>query len=622
MPVVPDQGQEPAEVPPEGAPENEVQEPVREPEPEEDDCPDLEPQDGDDSDSESEDSDDENEQEQRPTTRRSVRIARGVRPPDKLTMASQKLCEGKHNSEEQNASIKRAKIDEIKQVFEELMAVKPVLKEDIPEGVRALNCHLFTVEKFKADGSHDKYKSRFVAHGNEQDNLMYPDSSSPTVGVHSIMMGLGVVACNEGYVVGKLDVKGAFIHTEMTGPPVYIKCAGELKQLILEVYSALRKYVGLDGLLYCKLLKAVYGCVQASKLWYEKLCAFLEREGYERSATDPCVFRKVEGQCVYVLLVYVDDILVCAKQEELERMKRAFIGEFKWITADVGDKHSYLGMQLTISKGCIEVNMQFYIEKILAAYGDLREYATPGTKDIFMVDEKAAVLPEKEQKLFHTTVARLLYLSKRARPDILGTVGFLCTRVKVPTVEDVKKLERLLGYLKGTQSEVMELRPRRVFRLEAYIEASFSAHPDGKSHSGMVVLLAGVPVYFSSKKQKCVSKSPTEAELVALSDNVGAVELFQELACFLLNTNIPIPTIYQDSTSVISLVTQGGGMARTKHLRTRMFLVKEAIQEDKIKVKFVATEDMLADGLTKALDGTGFRTFAQMTMGRLESVNR
>jgi len=53
-----------------------------------------------------------------------------------------------------------------------------------------------------------------------------------------------------------------------------------------------------------------------------------------------------------------------------------------------------------------------------------------------------------------------------------------------------------------------------------------------------------------------------------------------------------------------------------------MFLVKEAIQEEKIEVKFVPTEEMLADGLTKALDGTGFRTFARMTMGRLESVNR
>jgi len=371
MPAVPDRGQEPAEVSPKGASENEVQEPVREQEPEQDECPDLEPQDGDDSDSESEDSDGEDEQE-RPTMRRSARIARGIRPPDKLTMASQKLREGRHNSEEQNESIKRAKISEIKQVLEELMAVEPVLKEDIPEGVRALNCHLFTVEKFKADGSHEKYKSRFVAHGNEQDDLKYPDRLSPTVGVHSIMMGLGVVACNEGYVVGKLDVKGAFIQTEMTGPPVYIKCAGELKWLILEVYPTLRKYVGLDGLLHCKLLKALYGCVQASKLWYEKLRGFLEREGYERSATEPCVFRKVEGQCVYVLLVYVDVILVCAKQKELERMKRAFTSEFEWITADVGDKHSYLGMQLTISKGCIEVNMRFYIEKILAAYGDLR----------------------------------------------------------------------------------------------------------------------------------------------------------------------------------------------------------------------------------------------------------
>jgi hypothetical protein len=71
--------------------------------------------------------------------------------------------------------------------------------------------------------------------------------------------------------------------------------------------------------------------------------------------------------------------------------------------------------------------------------------------------------------------------------------------------------------------------------LEAYIDASFALHPDGKSHTGIVVLLGGVGVFYASRKQKCISKSPTEAELVALSDDVGFIELFHEFVTFVLN---------------------------------------------------------------------------------------
>jgi hypothetical protein len=52
----------------------------------------------------------------------------------------------------------------------------------------------------------------------------------------------------------------------------------------------------------------------------------------------------------------------------------------------------------------------------------------------------------------------------------------------------------------------------------------------------VIVFVAGVPVYFSSKKQKCVCKSLMEGELITLSDNVGIVELFHELVSFMLNT--------------------------------------------------------------------------------------
>jgi hypothetical protein len=44
---------------------------------------------------------------------------------------------------------------------------------------------------------------------------------------------------------------------------VYIQCRGKLKDMILRVRPDLAKYVGKDRVLYGKLLKALYGCVQA-----------------------------------------------------------------------------------------------------------------------------------------------------------------------------------------------------------------------------------------------------------------------------------------------------------------------------------------------------------------------
>jgi hypothetical protein len=56
----------------------------------------------------------------------------------------------------------------------------------------------------------------------------------------------------------------------------------------------------------------------------------------------------------------------------------------------------------------------------------------------------------------------------------------------------------------------MRMKPKEVFKIEAHIDASFSTHPDGKSHSRIVMRTGGVTVLFGSKKQMCVRKSSTE----------------------------------------------------------------------------------------------------------------
>jgi hypothetical protein len=198
------------------------------------------------------------------------------------------------------------------------------------------------------------------------------------------------------------------------------------------------KFIGTDGLLYCKLKKAMYGCVQASKLWYKKLRIFLLQQGYEHCEVDPCLFRKVRGEKTYLLVIYVDDILIIAEQEEIERLEKEFTKMF--------------------------LDMRYYLEKVLPEHDHLQVLVGPGSKEGFAVDLSSPVLEEEQKKNFHTNVAKLLYLSKRARPDVIAIVGFLCTKVKAPTKEDWKKLQRVIGYLKGTKSCTMEMKPMGIFR--------------------------------------------------------------------------------------------------------------------------------------------------------------
>jgi len=74
----------------------------------------------------------------------------------------------------------------------------------------------------------------------------------------------------------------------------------------------------------------------------------------------------------------------------------------------------------------------------------------------------------------------------------------------------------------------MLLRAAGAPTVTAYVDAAYAIHNDSRSHSGVIVYVGRTLAYVSSKKQKCISKSPTEAELIALMDNVGLIDLFKE----------------------------------------------------------------------------------------------
>jgi hypothetical protein len=248
------------------------------------------------------------------------------------------------------------------------------------------------------------------------------------------------------YSVAKVDVKGAYIQMEITGLPMYMKIDKKLTSAVISILPELHSYVTMEGTLYTRLLKALYGCIQSGQLWYAKIKKVLIQEGYTSTPTDPCTFRHIVGEKIYFLILYVDDILLFADISEIERVKAFMMKEFQWISVVCEKVQSYLGMNIEVQDHAVIVDIHYYIDQLLSEVpSKLTNYKTPAAKECFQVKMMNSPLFDIEaKKKFHTIVAKLLYLAKFTRPDLLTVTSFLCTKVKMPTKKDQVKLLRVL----------------------------------------------------------------------------------------------------------------------------------------------------------------------------------
>jgi hypothetical protein len=204
----------------------------------------------------------------------------------------------------------------------------------------------------------------------------------------------------------------------------------KITKYAVELIPELKKMVEADGCLYTVMLKAMYRCVQASALWYALIQKRLEDFGYTASETDQCVLRKEKNGRIFILLLYVDDILVVVDEQEAKGLKAMLMKWFGTVQFEEGNDLSYLGMQISIRNSGTIVSMSFYVQQLLEGLS-VAVKLSPGTKTTFAVDESSPPLGEGDRKVFHSQTAKVLYLAKRARPDILTVVSFLCTRDRV-----------------------------------------------------------------------------------------------------------------------------------------------------------------------------------------------
>ena len=384
-----------------------------------------------------------------------------------------------------------------------------------------------------------------------------------------------------------------------------------MTQLLIEIDASYKQFVEADGSMVVQLDKALYGCVEAAALWYSDLRGKLEKNGFVANPYDACVLNKLGPDGVQItVVVHVDDLLVTsASVTNLASFELYLQSAYPQISVHRGAILDYIGMTFDFTvPGEVSITMENCVSDILAECGVTAARATPAAETLFEVRTDVQKASPAEAAYFHTYVAKILYLSKRVRPECLTAVSFLTTRVQECDIDDMAKLKRLLGYLLGTRHRGITLRIGENMTVRAYIDAAYGVHStSGKSHTGCAIVLGDAGALFAkSSKQKIVTKSSTEAELVGLSDTATqAIHLRNFVQA--QGYDIGPVIIYQDNMSCMALMKRGGpGSERSRHINIRHFWLCEKVTDGEVVIEHLSTTGMFANALTKPVQGQQF----------------
>jgi hypothetical protein len=484
----------------------------------------------------------------------------------------------------------------------------PIRYADIGSDAQVINSHLFL--KRKRDNT---LKSRLVADGSSQ--LRSQDVSSPTVATESVFMMCAIIA-SEHRQVCTMDIEGAYLHADMK-TNVVMRMENILAQILSKLDQSFESYRTKSGAIYVRLDKALYGCVESAKLFYEHLSTTLYSLGYKSNTYDSCTFNNFYLNFQVTVLVHVDDLLVsCQNIEALRQLHQDLVKVYNKVTITYGPVVSYLGIDLDFTRsGVVTLSMSSQIQEIIEELGVEGEKLTPASLSLYEKGVQLEALAAKDRQSFHSTVAKLLYIAIRCRPDILVAVSWLCTRVTDPNLQDSKKLLRVLKYLNGTRDLKLKLSTNNGLKIYGFIDASFAVHPDYKGQTGLAVTFGTGVVLAKSVKQRVVAKSSTEAELVAISDALSHIIWIRN---FLIDQGYDVDpaVIFQDNKSTIKLTEKGGPCSsRTRHVAIRYFFVKDFVDRKEVVIEFMPTEDMVADILTKPLTGELFLKLRDKLLG-------
>ena len=166
---------------------------------------------------------------------------------------------------------------------------------------------------------------------------------------------------------------------------------------------------------------------------------------------------------------------------------------------------------------------------------------------------------------------------------------------------------------------------------DCYVDADFAGQWNSedpqdplcvKSRTGYMLMVADCAAHWVSKLQTEIAVSTMEAEYIALSlamrDLIPLRGLVDEIKTMFDIDELPYRAyskVFEDNNGTILLATSPRMTPRSKHIAVKYHFFKEHVYNGNICLVKVASDEQVADCLTKGLDKTLFQRARKMLAG-------
>ena len=460
-----------------------------------------------------------------------------------------------------------------------------------PPKVKLIGTKWIFKRKPSDDGAGYRCRARLVAKGfMQREGVDYSETYAPVARLPTVRLLLSI-GVQFRYKMIHLDVRTAFLH-------------GNLDE---EIYMKVPEGVRVPDGCALRLHKSLYGLKQSQRCWNNRFDAFMTENGFTRSKADYCLYWKQDGDAVIIVVLYVDDMLICSNAEiKMNQLKVKLFNEFDM--KDLGPVKNFMGIQIERDDDQLLISQSHFIDAILSRFGmtECNPVATPMEAKLKL--EKAES-DKITQQPYRELLGCLMYLLIGSRPDICFALNYLSRFQDKASDQHWIHLKRILRYLKGTKDQrLVYQRHVDAPPIEVYTDSDFANDDDGKSTTGYIIKVFGNTITWCSKKQSIIALSSTEAEYIAACaatcEMLWALNVLTDLK---INVPRPIP-IYEDNRACI-LISKNLATKRTRHYKTKLLFLRELAISKQIELVAVSTKDQIADTLTKSLPREAFEKF-------------
>jgi hypothetical protein len=506
---------------------------------------------------------------------------------------------------------------------------KLVPASTVPRGRKIIGSTWVFDVKRDSKGMIQRYKARLVAQGfNQIKGIDFINTYSNTARSETLRTVCAVSA--RGHRGRSLRLTGIDVVT------AYL--FAQLEQQVREQGLYMRQPRGFesegDEVYVCSLDKAIYGLSQSGARWESRLAEALHEMNFAQNEVDPCLWKLSHNDEIIYACYYVDDVLFASSCDKLRDRVVSDL-EKKFELKDTGDVSYFLGISVRqdLEAKTVTMSQELYIEGLIHQLlkGDSttrKGRVTPCSDDIMLLDKLAEGEPPHPD--FHSSIGKLGWLAKSTRPDICFAYSMLARFQSCGGEAHMAALRNVVRYLERTKHYCITYSAAGEDELHNHIQSHSTslgpdilesvplivfvdaAHGGEKPPAGYVGFLGGGPIMWSCNRLPMTSLSSCQGEYVAAATAARETLGLRDELVF-MGIKMDMPTIIlNDNKGAVQLADNNTSSKRMKHIATRIYFLRECVEEKHIQLHHMSTTGMIADIFTKPLPAHTFHALREL----------